>query len=143
MKQLLPLLLLASTLACAPLPARTAAPTRVTTNITYTTPVTAANSDNPVLAAVVAFAPAAPTATGRQPWRAEVIERNQVVLRSNATAVDNSTPTAFILTLPYEMTFAAISSGTSTTLTATYSSAYAATAQYIIDQLDKRFTRVK
>jgi hypothetical protein len=142
MKQLFPLLLLATTLSCAPFPTRTAAPTRVTTNITYTIP-TPTNADNPVLAAVVAFAPAAPTTAGRQPWRAEVIERNQVVLRSNATAIDNSTGTSFFLTLPYEMTFAVISSGTTTTLTATYSSAYAATAQYIIDQLDKRFMRVK
>ncbi|BDP41004.1 hypothetical protein DAETH_09730 [Deinococcus aetherius] len=143
MKKLLPLLVLASAVSCAPLPTQTVAPTRVTTTVGYVTGTIPAGADNPVLAAVVSTAPTAPTTSGRQPWRAEEIERNQVVLRSNATSQNTSTFGSFIQTLPQEMTWGVISSGNTTTVTATYSSAYAATAQYIFDQLDKRFRRVR
>lgn len=143
MNRLLPLLLLASTISCAPLPTRTAAPTRVTTSVIYTTGITAAGADNPVLAAVVAIAPTAPTTdTAHQPWRAEEIAANQVTIRSRATVQDTTTFNSFARTLPQEMTFTAISSSGTTTLTGTYSSAYAATAQFIFDQLARRFTRV-
>lgn len=143
MNKLLPLLLLAAAVSCAPLPTQRATPTRVTTSATYVTGVNAAGTDNPVLAAVVAIAPTAPTSSGRQPWRAEEIERNQVVLRSNATSQITSNFEGFIQTLPQEMTWSVISAGNTTTVTATYSSAYAGTAQYIFDQLDRRFKRAK
>jgi hypothetical protein len=144
MKNVLPILALLPALgACAPLVTQTAAPTKVNTSVTYLTPASLAGQDNPVLAAVVGIAPSAPVTAGRQPWRAEEIERNSVVLRSNATRVDVSTTTRFIQTLPYEMSWNVISSGTQTTLNAVYSSQYAASAQYIFDQLDQRFSRVK
>jgi hypothetical protein len=144
---LLPALLSLTLIACAPLPtlsitrpvAATPTPTRVTTVLKYTTGTTRAGEDNPVLAAVVAIAPTAPVQARRQPWRAEDIQSNLVVLRSNATAVDSSTFESFMDTRPYEMSFNAIASGGTTTLTATYSSAYAATAQDIFDKLAKKF----
>lgn len=151
MRRLLPLLILPVLGACAPLPARSTPPavqtapvaTRVTTSVTYNTGVPRAGEDNPVLAAVVSIAPTAPVAQGRQPWRAEEIQSNSVVLRSNATAVNNASFETFMATLPLEMTFGVVRSGNATTVTATYSSAYAASAQDIFDKLDKRFSRVK
>lgn len=151
MRRFLPLLILPALGACAPLPARNAPPaaqpvpvaTRVTTSVTYNTGVPRAGDDNPLLAAVVSIAPTVPVPQGRQPWRAEDIQSNAVVLRSNATAVDNSTFETFITTLPLEMTFGAIRSGNATTVTATYSSAYAAAVQDIFDKLDQRFSRLK
>ncbi|MFC6665923.1 hypothetical protein ACFP9V_11605 [Deinococcus radiopugnans] len=115
----------------------------MTTSVTYNTGVPKLGEDNPVLAAVVSIAPTAPVAQGRQPWRAEEIGANSVVLRSNATAVDNASFETFVATLPLEMSFGAIRSGDATTVTATYSSAYAASAQDIFDKLDKRFGRAK
>ena len=142
--------------ACAPLPTLTTVtrppiatpvttpgPTRVTTVLVYATAAITASGDNPVLAAVVGFAPRAPTAKGRQPWRAEEIQSNLVVLRSNATAPDYTSFETSMASQPYEMSFNAISSAAQTTLTATYSSAYAATAQDIFSKLDKQFKRVQ
>ena len=134
----------------APLPMRAApaarppaiAPTQVTTSARYTTPPTATVDDSPLLAAVVSLAPAAPHNQDRQPWRAEEIARSSVALRSRATVIDTSTFESDFRSLPYEMSLNVISSGGITTLTATYSSAYAATAQYIFDGLDKRFKRL-
>ncbi|MDV6374166.1 hypothetical protein [Deinococcus arenicola] len=151
MHRLLPLLIIPVLGACAPLPTLNTPPavqmapvaTRVTTSITYNTGVPKPGEDNPVLAAVVSIAPTAPVAQGRQPWRAEEIESNSVVLRSNATAVNNTNFETFMATLPLEMSFGAIRSGNTTTLTATYSSAYAASAQDIFDKLGRRFSRIK
>lgn len=126
--------------ACAP---TTQAPTRVTTTYSYTTGTQRAGEDNPVLAAVVAIAPTAPTDRNRQPWRAEQIEGNSVVLRSNATRTNTGTFGSFVATLPQEMVWNVISASGVTTVTATYSSAHAATAGYIFDQLDRRFRRVR
>lgn len=136
-----PIAVLALMSSCAPI-MQTQAPTQVTTSATYTTGPVQAGADNPVLAAVVAIAPTAPvTAKNRQPWRAEEIERNSVVLRSNPSSIN---PSTFSLSnYPQEMSWNVISTGGTTTITATYSSAYAATAQYIFDQLDKKFSRVK
>lgn len=141
MKALLPMLALASAVSCAPLPTRVAAPTQLTTSVTYTTGAIAPGADNPVLTAVVALAPTAPvTDRGRQPWRAEEIDRNRVTIRSRPTVVDVS---SFSLrSFPQEMTFTVISTGTTTTLNGTYSSAYAATAEFIFDGVGKRFPRV-
>lgn len=117
------------------------APTLITTSATYNTGVLQPGADNPVLAAVVAIAPTAPTEKNRQPWRAEEVERNSVVLRSNPNSIN---PATFSLSnYPQEMSWNVISSGSTTTVTATYSSAYAAAAQYIFDALDKRFSRIK
>ena len=144
---LLPVLAVAG---CAPLPMR-AAPaakppaitaTQLTTSARYTTPPTTTADDSPVLATVVSLAPAAPHNEDRQPWRAEEIARSSVALRSRATIVDNTTFETTVRSMPFEMSFNTVSSGGVTTLTATYSSAYAATAQYIFDNLDKRFKRL-
>lgn len=142
MKALLPLLALAAAVSCAPLPTRMVAPTQLTTSVTYTTGVLALGADNPVLAAVVALAPTAPvTDKNRQPWRAEEIDRNQVTLRSNPTVINTS---SFSLrNFPQEMTFTTIYTGRTTILNGTYSSAYAATAQFIFDGVGKRFPRVR
>ena len=142
--------------ACAPLPTlgavvrppvatpvTTPGPTRVTTVLVYAMAATTASGDNPVLAAVVGIAPSAPTAQGRQPWRAEEIQSNLVVLRSNATTPDYTSFETSMASQPYEMSFGAISSAAQTTLTATYSSAYAATAQDIFSKLYKQFKRVQ
>ncbi|MFC3834214.1 hypothetical protein [Deinococcus rufus] len=134
------LLLLPALAACAPLPTRAVAPTRVTVNRTYPVPAPVVGRDHPVLAAVVALAPTVPVEPGRQPWRAEEITTNGVVLRSNATVVDVTTFAASVRTAPREMSFAAISTAGSTTLTATYSSTVAASAQVILDALDARFS---
>lgn len=132
----IPALLLAS---CAPIQLK-AAPTQLTTTVSYNTGTPKAGEDNPVLSAIVGIAPTAPTDKGRQPWRAEEVERNSVVLRSNPTV----TTTAFALSnYPQEMSWNVISSSGVTTVTATYSSAYAATANYIFTKLDEKFTRVK
>lgn len=140
-KRLLPLALVPALVACAPV-MQTKAPTQLTISVNYTTGPIQAGVDNPVLAAIVSIAPTAP-ATGKnyQPWRAEEIERNSVVLRSHPTSIN---PTVFALSnYPQEMSWNVISSGGTTTVTATYSSAYAAAAQYVFDQLDKKFSRVK
>ncbi|WP_412026648.1 hypothetical protein [Deinococcus yunweiensis] len=122
--------------SCAP---RVAAPTQLTTSVRYTTGVPRAGEDNPVLAAIVAIAPTAPTDRNRQPWRAEEIERNSVVLRSRPT----TTTSAFTLAnYPQEMSWNVIATEGVTTVTATYSSAYAAAANDIFGKLDRRFTRV-
>ena len=144
---LLPVLAVAS---CAPLPMRPApaarppaiAATQLTTTARYTTPPTANADDSPILAAVVSLAPAAPHNQDRQPWQAEEIARSSVALRSRATVINISTFESDFRSLPFEMSLNVISSGGITTLTATYSSAYAATAQYIFDGLDKRFKRL-
>lgn len=140
-KRLLPLALIPALAACTPI-MQTQAPTQVTTSATYNTGPVQAGADNPVLAAVVAIAPTAPvTAKNRQPWRAEEIEKNTVVLRSNPTSIN---PSTFSLSnYPQEMSWNVISTSGTTTMTATYSSAYAAAAQYIFDALDKKFSRVK
>lgn len=137
MKSRLPLLALAALLAsCAP---RVAAPTQLTTTARYTTGTPQTGEDNPVLAAIVAFAPSAPIGLNRQPWRAEEIERNSVVLRSNP----RTTTAAFSLAnYPQEMSWNVIATGGVTTVTATYSSAYAAAADDIFGKLDRRFPRV-
>lgn len=144
------LLLLSMLASCAPLPMRAApaarppaiAATQLTTSARYTTPPIANADDSPVLAAVVSLAPAAPHNQDRQPWQAEEIARSNVALRSRATVIDNTTFESTVRSMPLEMSFNVISSGTVTTLTATYSSAYAATAQFIFDALDKRFKRL-
>lgn len=136
--------------SCALLPLRTAFParpaviaaTQVTTNARYISPAMVAGEDSPVLAAVVSLAPAAPHQPDRQPWQAEEIARNSVALRAHATISDDTTFESSIRTLPQEMSFNVISSGGVTTLTAVYSSAYAVTAQYIFDGVDKRFKRL-
>lgn len=46
-------------------------------------------------------------------------------------------------TLPLEMTFGAIRSGNAMAVAATYSSAYAGSAQDIFNKLDQRFIRLK
>ncbi|QFP76284.1 hypothetical protein [Deinococcus sp. AJ005] len=115
----------------------------MTANLRYTTGVVKAGDDNPVLAAVVSLAPTAPVPQARQPWRAEEITSNSVVLRSNATAIDNASFESYLATLPLEMSFNVITSSGVTTLTATYSSAYAASAQHIFDKLDDKFNRMK
>jgi hypothetical protein len=134
----LPLLALTAVFAsCAP---RLAAPTQLTTSARYTTGVIRAGEDNPVLAAIVAIAPTAPTEANRQPWRAEEIERNSVVLRSRPTM----TSTAFSLAnFPQEMSWNIISTDGVTTLTATYSSAYAAAADDIFGKLDRKFAKIR
>ena len=139
-KALLSLSLIAVLPACAP--AVQQAPVQVTNSATYTTGVVAAGADNPILAAVVAAAPTAPT-TGRnrQPWRAEEIERNSVVLRSNPVSISAS-PVFSLNDYPQEMKWTVITSGGNTTVTATYSSAYAAAAQSIFDVLNKKFQKV-
>lgn len=142
MNRLLPLLLLAATVSCAPLITLTA-PTQVNTTVTYATGPQQPGTDNPVLAAIVGLAPSAPvTAPTRQPWRAEEVASNQVTIRSNVTAQGNLLGGSSFRNLPQEMTFTAISANGNTTLTAVYSSAYGATAQFLFDQLDKRFKRV-
>lgn len=140
-KRLLSLALIPALTACAPM-VTTTAPVQTNTTANYTTGVIAANADNPVLAAIVSIAPAAPvTGKNYQPWRAEEIERNSVVLRSHPASIN---PSVFSLSnYPQEMSWNVISSGGTTTVSATYSSAYAAAAQYIFDQLDKKFSRVK
>ncbi|PNY79196.1 hypothetical protein [Deinococcus koreensis] len=138
----LSLLLVPALAACAPttgLPS----PTRVTTVVTYRTGVVAAGDDNPVLAAVVATAPTIPTLPGRMPWKAEEIERNQVVLRSRAETVNTFSFGSTVRTLPYEMLFTVISSAGTTTLTGTYSKSYEVSAQALLNQLDRRFPRVR
>lgn len=134
------LLLIPALVACAPLPTRVTAPTRVTVTRTYRTP--APGRDNPVLAAVVELAPTVRVEPGRQPWRAEEITTNGVVLRSNATVVDVTTFASSVRTAPHEMSFTVISTADTTTLTATYSSAYAASAEAILKGLDARFVTV-
>lgn len=138
MTRLFPLMLLATAVSCAP---RAAAPTQLTTTARYTTGIPRAGEDNLVLAAIVAIAPTAPvTSKNRQPWRAEDIQTNSVVLRSRPTTMTS----AFTLAnYPQEMSWNVIATGGVTTVTATHSSAYAATVQVIFDQLDKRFTRAK
>ena len=136
--------------SCAPLPLRTTSParpaviaaTQVTTTARYVSPPTAPGEDSPVLAAVVSLAPAAPRQPDRQPWQAEEIARNSVALRAHATVIDDSTFASSVHSLPQEMSFNVISSGGVTTLMAVYSSAYAATAQYVFDGLDKKFKRL-
>ena len=95
-----------------------------------------------MLAAVVSLAPAAPHGPDRQPWQAEEIARSSVALRAHATVIDNTTFESGVRSLPEEMSFNTIASAGVTTLTAVYSSAYAATAQYIFDGLDQRFRRL-
>lgn len=125
--------------ACVPVTQQQAA-TQVNTSASYATGPLKAGEDNPVLAAIVGIAPTAPVEKGRQPWRAEEIERNSVVLRSNPSV----TTTAFALSnYPQEMSWNIVSSGGTTTVTAVYSSAYAAAADYIFAKLDQRFNRVK
>ena len=140
-KRLLPLILIPALTACAPT-VMTSAPVRVNNSASYTNGIIAANVDNPVLAAIVSIAPTAPvTGKNYQSWRAEEIERNSVVLRSHPTSIN---PSVFSLSnYPQEMSWNVISSGGTTTVSATYSSAYAAAAQYIFDQLDKKFSRVR
>lgn len=143
---LLPLTLAACTPAptLTPKPAPVApAPTRVTTILNYRTGPARAGEDNPLLAAVVSIAPSAPVLAGRQPWRAEEIQSNLVVLRSNAAAVNTTTFETMMATRPFEMSFNAVASGGTTTLTATYSSTYADTAQFIFDKLSARFPPVR
>ncbi|WP_102126058.1 hypothetical protein [Deinococcus planocerae] len=135
------LLLLLLLAACAPV-TTAQAPTTVTTTAQYRA-AARANEDSPVLASVVSLAPAAPHAEGRQPWRAEEIQRNSLVLRSRAVVLNTRTFESTLRSLPYEMVFNVITANNVTTLTATYSSQHANTAQYIFDQLDKRFQRVK
>lgn len=137
MNRLLPLLLLSSVVSCAP---RVAAPTQLTTTARYTTGTPRAGEDNPVLAAIVAIAPTAPaTDKNRQPWRAEDIQSNSLVLRSRPM----TTTTAFTLAnYPQEMSWNVIATGGVTTVTATYSSAYAATVDDIFKKLDQRFPRL-
>jgi len=141
MKKLLPLLVLPLLGACAPTMSKAAAPINVSVN--YTSGTVAASADNPVLVAVVAAATSAPTLPGRQAWRAEDVDRNSVVLRSNATSANTGNFNSFIGSLPQEMKFTFVSSGSTTIVNASYSSEYAAAAQYIFAQLDKRFRRVK
>lgn len=138
----LSMLLVPALAACAPT-AGLPSPTRVTTVVTYRTGVVAAGEDNPVLAAVVATAPTIPTQPGRLPWKAEEIERNQVVLRSRAETVNTFSFGSTVRTMPYEMLFTAISSAGMITLTGTYSKSYEASAQALFDQLDRRFPRVR
>ncbi|WP_295815533.1 hypothetical protein [uncultured Deinococcus sp.] len=138
----LSLLLMPALAACAPT-AGLPSPTRITTVVTYRTGVVAAGDDNPVLAAVVATAPTVPTLSGRLPWKAEEVEKNQVVLRSRAETVNTLSFGSSMRTMPYEMLFTVISSAGTTTLTATYSKSYEASAQAMFDQLDRRFPRVK
>lgn len=139
----LPVVVLAALLAsCAPVTQQKAA-TQVTTTASYTTGTQKAGDDNPVLAAIVGIAPTAPTGKGRQPWRAEEIERNGLVLRSNASTTNVGSFGNFVATLPQEMSWNVISSAGVTTVTAVYSSAYADTADYIFAKLDERFSRVK
>ncbi|WP_412026480.1 hypothetical protein [Deinococcus yunweiensis] len=122
--------------SCAP---RVAAPTQLTTTARYTTGIQRAGEDNPVLAAIVAIAPTAPAEKNRQPWRAEDIESNSVVLRSRPT----TTSTAFTLAnYPQEMSWNVIATGGVTTVTATHSSAYAAAVNDIFRKLDQRFPRM-
>lgn len=141
MKQIPAILTLALALAsCAPV-VTSATPTQLTTTATYTTGTPKAGEDNPVLAAIVAIAPTAPvTESNRQPWRAEEIERNSVVLRSQP----RTATTAFSLSnYAQEMSWNVISAGGTTTVTARYSSAYAAAASDIFAKLDAKFSRVK
>lgn len=137
MNRLLPLVLLASAVSCAP---RVAAPTQLTTTARYTTGTPKVGEDNPVLAAIVAIAPTAPvTDRNRQPWRAEDIQSNSVVLRSRPM----TTTTAFTLAnYPQEMTWNVIATGGVATVTATHSSAYAAAVDDLFRKLDQRFPRV-
>ncbi|GAA5534064.1 hypothetical protein [Deinococcus aluminii] len=128
--------------ACAPV-MTTAAPTTVTTTAQYRAAPLRVGEDNPVLAAIVSLAPAAPRGEGRQPWRAEEIERNSLVLRSRAAVLNTRTFESTLRNLPYEMVFNAITATNVTTVTATYSSQHEETAQYIFGQLDKKFQRVK
>lgn len=141
MKQTPAILTLALALAsCAPV-VTSATPTQLTTSATYTTSTPTAGEDNPVLAAIVAIAPTAPvTDSNRQPWRAEEIERNSVVLRSQP----RTTTTAFSLSnYAQEMSWNVINAGGTTTVTARYSSTYAAAASDIFTKLDAKFRRVK
>lgn len=140
-KALLSLSLIVSLSACAPVMQRQA-PVQVTTTATYLSGPVTVGADHPLLAAVVAAAPRAPT-TGmnRQPWRAEEIERNSVVLRSNPTSISTS-PMLSLNDFPQEMTWTAINSGSTTLVTATYSSTYAAAAQFIFGELGKTFRKV-
>ncbi|CAM4143416.1 hypothetical protein [Deinococcus marmoris] len=141
MKQTPAILSLALALAsCAPV-VTSATPTQITMSASYTTGTLRAGEDSPVLAAIVAIAPTAPvTDSNRQPWRAEDIERNLVVLRSQP----RTTTTAFSLSnFAQEMSWNVISSAGVTTVTARYSSAYAAAADHIFAKLDARFSRVK
>lgn len=128
--------------SCAPVTHQQTA-TQVTTTASYNTGTMKAGDDNPVLAAIVGIAPTTPTGKGRQPWRAEEIERNSLVLRSNASTTNVGNFGNFVATLPQEMSWNVISSGGVTTVTAVYSSAYAATADYIFAKLNERFSRVK
>ena len=91
----------------------------------------------------MATAPTVPTLSGRLPWKAEEVEKNQVVLRSRAETVNTLSFGSSMRTMPYEMLFTVISSAGTTTLTATYSKSYEASAQAMFDQLDRRFPRVK
>lgn len=132
------LLALAVLLAsCAP---RVAASTQLTTTARYTTGTPRAGEDNPVLTAIVAIAPTAPvTDRNRQPWRAEDIQSNSVVLRSRPTTMTS----AFTLTnYPQEMSWNVIATGGVTTVTATHSSAYVAAVDDLFRKLDLRFRRV-
>lgn len=125
--------------SCAPV-VTTAAPTQLTRSASYTTAAPKAGEDNPVLVAIVSIAPTAPHEGTRQPWRAEEIERNSVALRSNPNSI--STGSGFRLAdYAQEMSFNVISAGGTTTVTAQYSSAYAATVSYIFTKLDGQFTR--
>lgn len=133
------LVLAASLSSCAPL-LTTSTPVKLTNTVSYTTGILKLGEDNPVLAAIVAIAPTAPFDKGRQPWRAEEIERNSVVLRSHPTMITSSFSLANI---PQEMSWNVISASGVTTVTATYSSAYAATVDYIFSKLDAKFSRVK
>lgn len=126
--------------SCAPT-LNTAAPVQITTSASYATQPPRAGEDNPVLAAIVTIAPTAPHGPARQPWRAEEIERNSVVLRSNPNAVSGTTFS--LANYPQEMSWNVISAGGMTTVTATHSSAYAATVGDIFAKLDAKFNRMQ
>lgn len=141
MKRLPTILTLAALLASCTPAVTSMTPTQITTSASYNTAPLKAGEDNPVLAAIVAIAPTAPvTDSNRQPWRAEDIERNVVVLRSQP----RTTTTAFSLSnYAQEMSWNVISATEITTVTARYSSAYAAAADDIFTKLDQRFPRIK
>ncbi|MBB6016925.1 hypothetical protein ACFP9V_03945 [Deinococcus radiopugnans] len=126
--------------ACAPT-LNSTAPVQITTSVSYATQPPKAGEDNSVLAAIVAIAPTAPHEPTRQPWRAEDIERNSVVLRSNPNTVANTTFS--LANYPQEMSWNVISAGGITTVTATHSSAYAAAVSDIFAKLDAKFIRMK